>query len=63
MVWLEAHFRFMMTVRGQKPEIVVVLRDITQRKALEDQLSSAKRRLSQLREDRRSYRPRQPAQF
>jgi|UPI000675EE6D PleD family two-component response regulator len=44
--WFEANFfgRWM----GRNAETVAVLRDITQRKALEVQLSSANRRLSQL---------------
>ncbi|MDA9445636.1 MULTISPECIES: diguanylate cyclase domain-containing protein [unclassified Bradyrhizobium] len=47
-VWLEANFRLISGVAGANSEIVAVLRDTTQRKALEEQLSAANRRLSQL---------------
>lgn len=48
LVWLESNFKLAQAREGGPFEIVSVLRDITEQKGLEDDLSSANQRLSQL---------------
>ncbi|MBN8552257.1 MAG: PAS domain S-box protein [Caulobacterales bacterium] len=52
-VWVESSFQRIPTQPGQAEEAVVVIRDIAQRKALEDQLQAA---LDQARESEARYR-------
>ncbi|TWB03741.1 sensor domain-containing diguanylate cyclase [Bradyrhizobium stylosanthis] len=47
-VWLESNFRRARGLGTGGPETVAVLRDVTQRKLLEEELSTANRRLAQL---------------
>ena len=47
-IWLEAHFKIAERSVSGKLEIVGVLRDVTQKKALEEELSSANTKLAQL---------------
>ncbi|MBR0969584.1 MULTISPECIES: sensor domain-containing diguanylate cyclase [Bradyrhizobium] len=48
MAWLDAHFKLAEQSFGGELEIVGVLRDITEQKGLEDELSSANLKLAQL---------------
>lgn len=46
--WLEAHFRFAPFSNQEATDVVAVLRDITQRKAMEEQLNALNSRLAEL---------------
>ncbi len=60
--WVEINFKLAAERNEQeKTKFVGVLRDVTQRKMMEDELTSLNSRLAQLANHRRAHRPLQPA--